>query len=242
MNEATPERFPKMSFVGIDGVLVRFGAKMCDAANAAALAFHQHIEKIALVGVLEAAPSLTAVFLRLDLDADLERLVHRISKEVDAKNWFEDPLEKRRKWTIPCSFDGRQLTEAAQLAGVSDAQAVAQITATEVRVLTLGFAPGQPYLGSLDSHWDIPRMDGIAPNVPACALVVAVGQLIIFANEAPTGWRHIGQTAFRCFDQSRAEPFAFQAGDLVQFQSATPSEIEALQSDRFGGAKLEVLS
>jgi len=85
-------------------------------------------------------------------------------------------------------------------------------------------------------------MDGIAPNVPACALVVAVGQLIIFANEAPTGWRHIGQTAFRCFDQSRAEPFAFQAGDLVQFQSATPSEIEALQSDRFGGAKLEVLS
>ena len=56
------------------------------------------------------------------------------------------------------------------------------------------------------------------------------------------GWRHIGQTAFRCFDQSRAEPFAFQAGDLVQFKSAARSEIEALQSDNFGGAKLEVLS
>lgn len=242
MNGDHANRVPKIIFVGVDGVLVRFAEQMSDAANAAALAFHKHIENIAPVGIREAAPSLTAVYLKLDLDAEIEQVVQSVTEEVHARDWFAEPMLQSRLWTIPCSFDGPQLSEAAQLAGVNETQAVAQITSTQVRVLTLGFAPGQPYLGNLESHWNIARMDGVAPRVPARALVVAVAQLIIFANETPTGWRHIGQSAFQCFDQNRAEPFAFQAGDRVQFVSAARSEIDALWDDSFVGARLEVVS
>ncbi len=242
MKQTSPKRFPKMSYVGIDGVLIRFGAEMSEAVNAAALAFHQHISRASIDGVLESAPSLTAVYLRLDIETDPVALLGVITQELEAQDWFAIKREHARRWVIPCSFDGPQLAEAAKLAGVSEAQAVKQITETELRVFTLGFAPGQPYLGSLEPHWNIPRMDGVAPNVPAQALVVAVAQVIIFANAAPTGWRHIGQTAFRCFDQERSEAFAFQAGDLVQFQSAARSEIDALTGESFGGARLEVLS
>ena len=235
-------RFPQMSFVGIDGVLVRFAAQVSTDANKAALAFHAHISKSEGRGILETAPSLTAVFLKLDIESDLNAVLDHIRAEMMSRDWFETLNQQKRFWRIPCSFDGPQLREAADLANVSETQAIAEITASQTRVLTLGFAPGQPYLGNLDAHWNIPRMTGIAHNVPARALVIALRQLIIFSNATPTGWRHIGQTAFKCFDKDRAEPFAFKAGDMVQFEQASRSEIDALQSDTLGGARLEVVS
>lgn len=230
------------SYVGVDGVLVRFGAEMSEAANRAALAFHRHISGLELEGVLETAPSLTAVFLKLDIASDLDALVARIEAAMNAQDWFMSDSPALRAWTIPCCFDGPQLAEAAQLAGVSESTAIAQLTETQTRVLTLGFAPGQPYLGNLATHWDIPRMTEIAAKVPAQALVVAVRQLIIFNNEAPTGWRHIGQTAFRCFDKEREDPFALRAGDLVRFAQVGRAELKALQGDSYGGARLEHLA
>ena len=242
MIQPAEQRFPQMSFVGIDGVLVRFGAEMSEGANKAAVAFHRHVAELKLPGVLETAPSLTAVFIRLDIETDLEPVLANIRSELARKDWFAVPSAAHRKWTIPCCFDGPQLREAAELAGVSETQAVAQITQSEVQVLTLGFAPGQPYLGTLDQNWNIPRMTGIAAQVPARALVVAVSQLIVFANEAPTGWRHIGQMAFTCFDKDREVPFAFQSGDLVQFETAGRAEIDGLMDAPTGGARLERLA
>lgn len=240
MNQHSPQKFPTVSFVGVDGVLVRFGETVSARSNQAALAFHRHMETANISGILECAPSLIAVYFRLDLDLSIDVILDRIRLELGSNDWFEAESHQRRLWTIPCSFDGPQLKEAAALAGVSETKAVEQLTSATTQVLTLGFAPGQPYLGNLDPHWDIPRMDGIAPNVPQNALVVAVRQLIIFANATPTGWRHIGQTAFRCFDQERRDPFAFKAGDQVRFDAVARSEIDALSSDTFGGARLEV--
>jgi KipI family sensor histidine kinase inhibitor len=242
MNQKTTQRFPELVFVGIDGILVRFGSELTEQTNQAALAFHRHINANHHVGVLESAPSLTAVFLRLDIEGAMAATLQWIEQEVAAQDWFAVQSNSGRHWTIPCCFDGPQLGDAAALARVSEQKAVAEITASTMRVLTLGFAPGQPYLGSLEPHWNIPRMDGIAPNVPAQALVVAVRQLIIFNNTAPTGWRHIGQTAFRCFDKDHPEPFALQAGDVVRFEQAGRADIDALLDAPFGGARMEVLS
>lgn len=242
MNKKTTQRFPELVFVGIDGVLVRFGAEVTEQINQAALTFHRHVSASVPEGVLESAPSLTAVFLRLDIEGNMGAALQWIEQQIASQDWFVSQSSNGRHWIIPCCFDGPQLGEAAALAGIGEQKAIAQITAVTTHVLTLGFAPGQPYLGSLEPHWDIPRMDGIAPNVPAQALVVAVRQLIIFNNTAPTGWRHIGQTAFRCFDKDRPEPFALQAGDAVRFEQAGRAEIDALLKEPFGGAKFEVSS
>jgi len=239
MTQTPPHPNPSITYVGVDGLLVRFGETVTEQNNQAALAFHRYVDGLDLQGVLESAPSLIAVYFRIDITECLAGVSAGIQAALDTQDWFALPSSKGRLWTIPCSFDGPQLAEAAELAGVTQTQAVDQITAARTRVLTLGFAPGQPYLGNLEEHWNIPRMSGIAPNVPAQALVIAVRQLIIFANAAPTGWRHIGQTAFRCFDQDRADPFAFKAGDHVRFRAVARAEIDALASDTFGGARLD---
>ena len=242
MSQENLAQFPSFAFMGVDGVLVRFGDRVTEEINKAALAFHTHMSAAGINGVLESAPSLTAVFLKLDIEGDLDQAVQRIQTEARSRNWFETKATGGRLWTIPCCFDGPQMRETAQLVGLSEVEAVQELTQTEVRVLTIGFAPGQPYLGNLPEHWNFPRLSKITPNVPARALVAAVSQLVIFANDTPTGWRHIGSTEFHDFKVDRTEPFAFRAGDKVRFAQVGRAEIDALagSSDGLGGARCEV--
>ena len=78
------------------------------------------------------------------------------------------------------------LAEAATLAGVSPDQAIADITNTRLRALALGFAPGQPYLGFMDEHWNIPRQTEVTPEVPRGAVVVAVDRIRRPLAQEPT--------------------------------------------------------
>ena len=110
-----------------------------------------------------------------------------------------------------------------------------------LRVLALGFAPGQPYLGFLPQHWDIPRQSDVTPHVPQGAVVVAVRQVIPFANAAPTGWRQIGRTAFRCYDPSQDEALPLRPGDEVGFIPVSPKELTAAGARPFGGAEVKAL-
>lgn len=234
--------FPLVTPVGVTGYLVRFGNAMSDSANRAALRFHQFMQDNPLNGVEETAPSLISVFVRIDpLNPDADHVAADLAALIETQDWFTEEAQSSRLWTIPCCFDGPQLGEAAQMAGLSEAQAIAEIENTPVRVLTIGFAPGQPYMGTLPPAWDIPRLQGVTPNVPRSALVVAVRQLVIFSYDTPTGWRHVGQTAFRCFDNTRAETFALRPGDRVQFARANRSDIDDLVNapDGLGGARCE---
>ena len=68
-------------------------------------------------------------------------------------------------------------------------------------------------------------------------------QLIIWAADAPTGWRHVGQTAFRVYLPETATPFAFEPGDAVRFRAVSDMEFRDILSntDTNGGATCEVL-
>lgn len=237
--------WPRIVPVGLTGLLVQFSDHLTEQANRAALGFRAAVEAENLAGVEETSTSLCSTFLRFDPlhlpHADLTARLHALLGGTD---WYAAPPPSgRRFWRIPTLYGtplAPQLAEAAALAGQTEAEAIEMLSQARTRVLTLGFAPGQPYLGQLPPAWNIPRQTAITPQVPSGALVVAVRQLVLFANASPTGWRHIGQTAFRCFRPEQAEPFALRAGDEVQFYPVTHQEYRAIcESGRGnGGAEM----
>lgn len=236
---------PEFSPLGTDGILVRFARQLSDAANTRALGFRDQVTQAALPGVTEVASSLVSVRVAFDPATTTRAQVTQALEALLAQS-AASGLSPRRLWHIPVAFggdNGPQLREAADLAGVSAKQAVAEMTATPLRVIAIGFAPGQPYLGMLPDHWDIARQSELTPHMPSGAIVVAVRQLIIFCADAPTGWRHIGQSAFRVYQPESPEPFAFAPGDAVQFHAIADSDLSALQNrtDTNGGARCEVL-
>lgn len=240
-----PSSHPELRPLGVDGILVRFARSLSEQANAQALSFRDQVQDAGLAGITEVASSLTSVRIGFDPEQTNRSTVTDALQSLIAAHKTPDTRAKRL-WRIPVAFGptyAPQLTEVATLAGVTPDQAIAEITAQTVRVIAIGFAPGQPYLGMLPNHWNIPRQGELTESLPRGALICAVRQLIIWSADAPTGWRHIGQTAFRVYLPETPDPFAFTPGDAVQFSAVSDAEFRDIKSnaDTNGGAVCKVL-
>lgn len=241
----TPEALP----AGPDGVLVRFALTPLPDAIAAAQVLADRLERDPPAGVTEIVPALVSVLVRFDpgrtprapLAEALSALAGRAAADRPA---LPAPL---RRWTIPAAFggeDGRQLAELAGRLELTEAETVRQICTADLRVIAIGFAPGQPYIGLLPAPWDLPRLSDLTPQVPAGAITVAVRQIVMFGAASATGWRQIGRAAFRSFRPERDPPMPLRPGDAIRFAPADAAEIAALAEtpDGMGGARLERLA
>ena len=226
---------------GVDAVLISFGDQLSDKANTAALALSAAIKAEDIGGVAEVSTSLVSVVVRLDvMEFDRAALIAKLQAMLDRCDWTARPGPKApRLWEVPCVFGtdlAPQLAEAAALAGLTPEQAICALTDRPLRVQTIGFAPGQPYLGRLDPAWDIPRQTELTSQVPVGALTVAIRQIVLFSVPSPTGWRHVGQTALRLFDPARETPVLLRAGDEILFRAVDRAGLEAARAA--GGAQV----
>jgi len=242
--------YPRIRRVGLSGLLIQFGDGMSEPANRAAIALRAAVDAQDWPEVRETSTSLVSTFVSADLVATApEALIEKLQELLHAQDWYSAPLPAGRTlWEIPTLYgtdEAPQLEEAAEAAGVSTQTAIEELSSARVRVLTIGFAPGQPYTGELPPHWNIPRQQALTKSVPAGALVVAIRQLIVFTNASPTGWRHVGQTAFRTFRPADQIPIALTPGDEMCFPSVTATEyarIKTADSSGDGGAQRSVLA
>lgn len=233
---------------GVDGFLVRFALTPEPAAMTAARRFAARLDAAAPEGVSEIAAALVSVLVRFDA-AVTDRTRLKAGLEGMARETVNGPLEMpepTRRWTIPVAFgatDGPQLAQVADALGIGEEAAVTQICEADLRVLSIGFAPGQPYIGLMPEAWNLPRMSELNPSAPAGALVVAVRQFVLFGAGSATGWQQVGRAAFRTFVPDRAQPMPLQGGDAIRFARATSDEIAGLAEagDHMGGAQLEIL-
>lgn len=239
---------PCIRRVGLSGLLVSFGDAMSEPANRAALAFRAVLEAEVWPEVTETMMSLVSVFVAVDLvDVSADEIEERLRALLARRDWYAAPLPKGRTlWHVPTVYGtdlAPQLEEAASVAGLDPDEAIAQLSTARVRVLTIGFAPGQPYLGELPEVWNIPRQQGLTKSVPSGALVTAIRQLIIFTAPTPTGWRHVGQTAFRNFNQLAEDPFALVPGDELIFPAMDrPAFDKLVAKHSYGAAEREAIS
>ena len=250
MNQVTPieaKAWPRIRTAGYDGFLVSFADRLSEPANRAALAFRAAVERAGWSGVEETSTSLVSTYLRFDPNWQAhEQMQTDIEVLLATQDWFAADLPDGRKlWRVPTVFGtdlAPQLQEAAQAAGLTVDQAIASISQSRVRVQTIGFAPGMPYLGELPAEWDIPRQTELTSKVSAAGLCVALRQLVLFPVATPTGWRQVGQTAFRLFRPDQDQPFVLRPGDEVLFEPTSPENLATMHDDADGGAVSEVIS
>lgn len=230
----------------MDGFLVRFDSVFTEGANRAARAFGEEARETP--GVTEILPALASVQVRFDREVCARPDIAEVLEDLIAsRDWLALPEEPAtRIWHVPVSFDGADgvgLDRACEQTGLSQEQAVQQILDARPRVIAIGFAPGQPYLGLLPQEWDFPRQTELTKEVPPGALTVAIRQLVLFANPSPTGWLQIARTAFRPFQPEAEDPMPLRAGDMFRFHRISLSEREALTREGgSAGGRLEVLS
>lgn len=243
----TPPLTPEVLPFGLDGLLVRFALSPTPQAMAATQAMAAELSQAPPPGTVEIAPALVSVLIRHDPHEDGGTLAATLLDQ--ARRIAAGPLtppKARRRWTIPAAFgdaDGPHLTAIAAAMGLTPQAAAQQICEADLRVLAIGFAPGQPYLGLLPQGWDLPRLSDLTPQVPAGALVVALRQVVMFGNASATGWQQVGRCAFRSFQPDRRPPMPLKPGDSIRFAAVSASDLAALEGapDGLGGARLRHL-
>lgn len=240
---------PQILAMGVTGLLVRFDDKLSPGANRAALAFRAAVDAARLPGVEEVSSALASTFLRLDpVTADTGALRASLAELLAQRDWTQAELPSGRTlWRIPCAWGGPHGPDLAALAaqaGLTEAAAIAELSTARTRVLALGFAPGQPYLGALPERWDLPRRGALNPRIPGGAVALAVRQFVLFARPSPTGWGHVGQTAFQAFAPQSDTPIPLSPSDEVELFAVEPARIDALlaEGDPLGGATREALA
>ncbi len=244
MIQPLSDTMPQIVTAGVTGMLVRFADRLSEPANRAALAFRAAVDAQGWDGVEETSSSLVSAFLRFDpLHLPHDDLRARLAALLKSQDWYAADLpEGRRLWRIPAVFGtdmAPQLGQAAEAAGMTELEAITSLTQARMRVQTIGFAPGQPYLGELPEAWDISRQSTLTPRVPEGAVGVAIRQLVLFSRPTPTGWQHVAQTAMRLFQPEAETPFLLRPGDQVQFTETEPGTLEQMRRDSHGGATSE---
>lgn len=185
--------------------------------------------------VRDVVPSLGGLALHFDLDhAELPAVPLQAAAELlkDCLKVAARPRKSGRQVGVPVCYDpefGLDLEEVAAKTGLDKAEIVRRHTATEHRVLMVGFAPGQPYIGGLDRRLAVPRRATPRTHVPAGSIAIANAQTVVYPFEIAGGWSVLGRTPLRVFDPQRKPPSLLVPGDRVRFAPISRAEYERLK-------------
>lgn len=129
--------------------------------------------------------------------------------------------------TIPVTYDGADLDDAAVLAEVSADRLIEAHQAVLWRVQFMGFAPGFGYLiptapsnpSDCEIFQRITRRPESRPTVPTGSVAVAAGYSAVYPRSSPGGWFLLGRTATTMWDSAARPPALLTAGTTVRFRA-----------------------
>lgn len=169
-------------------------------------------------GVAEIVPGPETVLV-VAPGADRERLRARLASLAErVREGAVAAAHEERVVTIPVVYDGADLESVARTAGIPVDEVISRHTGRELTVGWLGFAPGFAYLTGLDPVLRAPRLETPRTSVPAGSVAVAGPYSAVYPSASPGGWRLLGRTSTRVWDETADPPALLLPGVRVRFE------------------------
>lgn len=150
---------------------------------------------------------------------DGERGLAAIRALVESADLDHPPATGGREIVLDVRYDGADLEQVAETAGLGVDEVVELHTGAEYRVAFTGFAPGFGYLTGLPGPLRQPRLSSPRTSVPAGSVGLAGEFTGVYPRSSPGGWRLIGRTESVLFDPRAERPALLAPGDTVRFRS-----------------------
>jgi KipI family sensor histidine kinase inhibitor len=166
------------------------------------------------IGILDTVPAYASLAVYFDpARADIPALIKHVRRVLAGGGLPEPPLRWMRRILFSVRYDGEDLAEVAERAGLTERDVVDLHTRARYTVAMIGFLPHFPYLIGLDARLATPRRANPRQHVPAGSVAIGGAQAGIYPRESPGGWNLIGTT-----DPRRL--VALRPGDTVLFREA----------------------
>jgi len=188
------------------------------AGRAQVLAAHRALLARDDAAVRELVPGASSLLVVVQPDAPLDDgALLAIEEAARAVAEAPPPTDPARVHQIPVRYDGEDLAELAQRAGMSAGDFAARHAGTEYQVAFVGFQPGFAYLGGLPRELHALRRASPRARVAPGSVAIGGEWTGVYPLASPGGWHLLGRTDVVLFDAAAESPALLQPGDVVRF-------------------------
>ncbi|NLW34180.1 5-oxoprolinase subunit PxpB [Syntrophorhabdus aromaticivorans] len=209
----------EFSRYGEDGVRIVFGNTIDREVSERIRKYYFFLKSLRLKEIIDIIPSFTSCLIHFDGRRtslpDFLSLLEERAKDIDTVCTPEP-----RTYEIPVQYGGEygpDMEFVCSYSGLTENEVVEIHTSTTYTVFAIGFLPGFPYMGILDKRIYAPRLETPRLKVPEGSVGLAQLQTGIYPFESPAGWRIIGKTCVRLFDNEKEPHNLLRIGDIVRF-------------------------
>ena len=218
--------------LGDSAILLKFDQKIDPDINQKVVSVVNSLTSNPIKGVTGWIPAYCSLMVSYDpMVIHYDQLESQLEEMSSAPS---GPAKAPREFNIPVCYGGEfgvDLEEVSKETSLSIKEIIDIHTSTQFRVYMLGFIPGFVYMGSIPPELNCSRKTTPRLKVPSRSVGLAGQQTGIYPTEAPGGWRIIGRTPVNIIDLSQTNPFLFEAGDSIRFNSIDQDQYKRMRAD-----------
>ena len=225
----------KLNNIGDNGVVCDFGSEVNQSINNNVIKLFQYISKEStngsINGILNCTPSYNKLIINFDLNLTNAKKICNFLKSIDFSK-LNLVLESNR-WVIPICYDfGIDLNNISKKLKIDKNEIIKIHSQTTFYIYMIGFVPGHPFMGDLDSKLYLNRLETPRVKVPAGSVGIIEKFCNIYPYESPGGWNIIGRTPIKVFNnKNETQPCLLSPGDIVNFKPISKKEFDKLTNE-----------
>ena len=227
--------FKKLNNIGDCGIVCDFGEEVNREINTNVIQLFHHVREQVLKGNLKGILNYTPSYNKLIINFDLQKI--NSSKIIDFLQSVDFSQlsfsQNKKEWTIPICYDfAMDLENISKTLKINVKEIIDIHLKTIFFIYMVGFIPGHPFMGDLNSKLFLNRLKTPRVKIPAGSVGIVEKFCNIYPYESPGGWNIIGRTPTKLFNtKDNSNPCLLSPGDIVKFKSISKKEFENLNNE-----------
>ncbi len=227
--------FKKLSNIGDCGIVCDFGDEVNQKINSNVIKLFHYVRKQVLKGNLKGILNYTPSYNKLIINFDLQKInsstIIDFLESVDFSQLSFS--QNKKKWEIPICYDfAMDLKNISKTLKIDENEIINIHLKTILFIYMVGFIPGHPFMGDLDSKLFLNRLKTPRVKIQAGSVGIVEKFCNIYPYESPGGWHIIGRTPTKLFNtKDNSNPCLLSPGDIVKFKSISKKEFENLNNE-----------